>query len=99
MSVQKSSAELEKMHRACSIVVQTLQVLAERVAPGVTTGDLDRIARERIEAAGARPAFLGYLDYPATLCASINEEVVHGIPGDRALEEGQALRRRWALRR
>jgi methionyl aminopeptidase len=91
VSVQKSWAELEKMHRACSLVVETLHVLAERVAPGVTTAELDRIARERIEAAGAKPAFLGYLDYPATLCASINEEVVHGIPRDRALEEGDII--------
>lgn len=95
MSVQKSFAELEKMHRACSIVVDTLAALAEAIKPGIRTRDLDRIARERIEKAGARPAFLGYqvrgLVYPATLCVAVNDEVVHGIPGERRLEEGDII--------
>jgi methionyl aminopeptidase len=59
--------------------------------PGVTTRELDRIAHARIVAAGARPAFLGYRGYPATLCASVNEEVVHGIPGPRKLREGDVV--------
>jgi len=59
--------------------------------PGVTTKDLDRIAHDRIVGAGARPAFLGYRNYPATLCISINEEVVHGIPGPRKLREGDIV--------
>ena len=59
--------------------------------PGVTTKELDRIARERIEKAGAKPAFLGYRGYPATLCISVNEEVVHGIPGDRKLKDGDIV--------
>ena len=91
MSVQKSWTELETMHRACSIVVETLGVLAESAVPGITTRDMDRIARERIRKAGARPAFLGYRGYPATLCISVNEEVVHGIPGDRRLREGDIV--------
>jgi methionyl aminopeptidase len=95
VSVQKSFAELEKMHRACSIVVETLAALAEAVKPGVRTKELDRIARERIEKAGAKPAFLGYkvrgLVYPATLCVAVNDEVVHGIPGERRLEEGDII--------
>jgi len=91
VSVQKSWPELEKMHRACSIVVETLGVLAEAAQPGVTTKELDHIARERIEKAGARPAFLGYRDYPATLCISVNDEVVHGIPGRRSLREGDIV--------
>lgn len=91
MSVQKSWPELQKMHRACTIVADTLQALAEAVQPGLTTRDLDRIARDRIESAGARPAFLGYRGYPATLCVSINEEVVHGIPGPRRLQEGDIV--------
>jgi len=91
MSVQKSRSELEKMHRACSIVVETLQALAEAAVPGVKTRDMDKIARERIEKAGAKPAFLGYRGYPATLCISVNDEVVHGIPGDRRLEEGDIV--------
>ena len=91
MSVQKSWAELQKMHRACRIVVETLGALAEAAAPGVSTRELDRIARERIEREGARPAFLGYRGYPATLCISVNDEVVHGIPGERRLEEGDIV--------
>src|SRR6185295_9629046 len=59
--------------------------------PGVATKELDRIAREHITKAGAKPAFLGYRGYPATLCISINEEVVHGIPGDRRLKDGDVV--------
>jgi methionyl aminopeptidase len=91
MTVSKSWAELQKMHRACSIVVGTLAELAAAAAPGVTTRELDRIAEDRIRRAGARPAFLGYRGYPATLCASINDEVVHGIPGDRRLRDGDIV--------
>jgi methionyl aminopeptidase len=91
VSVQKSWPELQKMHRACTIVVETLQRLAAAARPGVTTREMDRIAREAIEQAGARPAFLGYRGYPATLCISVNEEVVHGIPGPRRLEEGDIV--------
>ncbi len=91
MSVQKSWPELQKMHRACTIVVDTLRVLAEAAQPGVTTREMDRIARDCIEKAGARPAFLGYRGYPATLCISVNEEVVHGIPGPRRLQEGDIV--------
>lgn len=91
MSVQKSWDEMQKMHRACSIVVDTLGALAQAAVPGVRTKDLDRIARECIQKAGARPAFLGYRGYPATLCISVNEEVVHGIPGDRKLKDGDLV--------
>jgi methionyl aminopeptidase len=91
VTVQKSWAELQKMARACRIVVDTLERLEAAAVPGTTTADLDRIARETIERAGARPAFLGYRGFPATLCASINEEVVHGIPGPRKLREGDII--------
>jgi methionyl aminopeptidase len=91
VSVQKSWNELQKMHRACRIVVDTLETLAQAAVPGVTTRELDRIAKERIVKEGARPAFLGYRGYPATLCISINEEVVHGIPGSRKLREGDLV--------
>jgi len=79
------------MARACRIVVETLDVLERAAVPGVTTKEMDRIARECIERAGARPAFLGYRGYPATLCISVNEEVVHGIPGPRKLKEGDVV--------
>src|SRR4030095_13913459 len=91
VSVTKSWSELQKMHRACRIVVETLEELAQAAAPGVHTRDLDRVARERIEREGARPAFLGYRGYPATLCISVNEQVVHGIPGSRKLQEGDIV--------
>lgn len=91
MSVQKSWAELQKMHRACTIVVDTLGVLAAAAQPGVTTKELDKIAHDEIRKAGAKPAFLGYRGYPATLCISVNEEVVHGIPGSRKLKPGDIV--------
>ena len=87
----KSQAELMKMHRACTIVVETLGRLAEAAVPGVSTKELDAIARESIVKAGAKPAFLGYRGYPATLCISVNEEVVHGIPGKRKLKDGDIV--------
>lgn len=79
------------MARAARIVIDTLDTLEAAAVPGATTGDLDRIARESIEKAGARSAFLGYRGFPATLCASVNEEVVHGIPGSRKLREGDIV--------
>lgn len=91
MSVQKSWSELQRMARACRIVVDALDALEEAAAPGTTTKELDRIARERIVKAGARPAFLGYRGYPASLCVAVNEEVVHGIPGSRKLREGDIV--------
>ncbi len=91
MSVQKSWSELQTMARACRIVVDALDALEAAAVPGVTTKEMDRVAREHIEGAGARPAFLGYRGYPATLCISVNEEVVHGIPGPRRLREGDIV--------
>jgi methionyl aminopeptidase len=91
MSVQKSWAEMQKMHRACQIVVDTLEVLAKAAQPGVTTRELDRIAREQIEKLGAKPAFLGYRGFPATLCISVNDEVIHGIPGPRRVKDGDIV--------
>lgn len=92
MSVQKSWAELQKMHRACTLVVETLDLLEQAAVPGVSTKELDRIAHDNFKKHGARPAFLGYRDYPATLCVSINEEVVHGIPSEkRKLKEGDIV--------
>jgi len=91
VTTRKSWPELQKMHRACTIVVETLQALEEAAVPGVTTKELDRIAADRIARAGAKPAFLGYRKYPATLCISVNDEVVHGIPGKRRLAEGDIV--------
>jgi methionyl aminopeptidase len=91
VSVQKSWAELQKMHRACRIVADALDALASAAVAGVKTKELDKLARQTIERAGARPAFLGYRGYPASLCISVNDEVVHGIPGERKLREGDIV--------
>jgi methionyl aminopeptidase len=87
----KSWSELNTMARANRVVVDALDAREAAAVPGITTLEMDRIAREVIEKAGARPAFLGYRDYPATLCISVNEEVVHGIPGPRKLREGDIV--------
>ena len=92
MIVCRSAAELEKMRAAGRLVGEVLTELTARVAPGVTTAVLDEIAEEMIRDAGAIPAFKGYHGYPATICASINEEVIHGIPsGRRILNEGDVV--------
>lgn len=87
----KSDGEISGIRESARILSETLRVVAGSVEPGITTAELDRVARARIEALGARPAFLGYLDYPATLCISINEEVIHGIPGRRRLADGDIV--------
>jgi methionyl aminopeptidase len=89
--VCKSPSELEKMREANALVAQVLWELANLVAPGVTTAELDAAAEKAVRAAGAEPAFKGYRGYPATLCASINEQVVHGIPSKRELASGDIV--------
>ena len=80
------------MSRAGRLVGEVLAALAARVRPGVSTAELDELAEERIVAAGATPAFKGYHGYPASICASVNEEVIHGIPsGRRLLQEGDII--------
>ena len=80
------------MKEAGRLVGEVLMALAAQVAPGVSTGDLDHLAEQRIRAAGASPAFKGYHGYPAAICASINDEVIHGIPsGRRLLQEGDII--------
>ena len=91
MSVQKSWGELQTMARACKIVVDTLGLLETAAQPGVTTKELDKLAHDAIVKAGAKPAFLGYRGYPATLCISVNEEIVHGIPGPKRLKDGDIV--------
>lgn len=92
----KSAAEIKKMRQAGRIVAEVLERMRERVAPGVTTGELNRLAEEVIERNGARPSFKGYPPgsahpFPASICASVNEELVHGIPGPRVLREGDIV--------
>jgi methionyl aminopeptidase len=87
----KSASELERMREAGVLLRAVFNQFGPLVAPGVTTAELDQAARRLIEDAGARPAFLGYHGYPATLCTSVNEEVVHGIPSRRRLVRGDIV--------
>ena len=91
MIVCKSPTEIEKMRAANQLVAQVLEELAAMVAPGVSTADLDATAERRVRAAGAEPAFKGYRGYPATLCASVNQQVVHGIPNRTPLKSGDIV--------
>ncbi len=91
MIVCKSPREIEQMRRANVLVADVLAELTDLVRPGVTTAELDAAAERLVRAAGAEPAFKGYRGYPATLCASVNEEVVHGIPANRALAAGDII--------
>ena len=79
----KSKKEIELMRQAGRIVGQVLEKLALLVEPGITTGQLDRQSKNLIRKNGGEPAFLGYRGFPASICASVNEEVVHGIPSLR----------------
>jgi methionyl aminopeptidase len=87
-AVLKTPGEIELMDRANQIVHQVLDEVGARIAPGVTTKELDRLAERVIRDAGGVPAFLNYRGYPATLCISVNDVIVHGIPGDLPLKEG-----------
>ncbi len=80
------------MRKAGEIVGKTLALLKASVEPGMTTRDLDRIAFKEITRSGASPTFKGYRGFPATICASVNEEIVHGIPGRRKLQEGDIIK-------
>jgi len=92
MIIYKSREEIETMDRCNRIVAQILAALARQVAPGVTTADLDRLAEQMCRDAAVRPAFKGYRGYPAVLCASVNEEVVHGIPSaKKVLRQGDII--------
>ena len=87
----KTPDQIRRMRRAGLVVGETLAMLREQVRAGMTTGDLDRIAEEHIRGAGATPSFLGYHGFTGTLCVSVNDEVVHGIPGSRELREGDLV--------
>jgi methionyl aminopeptidase len=87
----KSRADIAKMRRAGLLVGQTLEVLQAAVKPGVTTTDLDELAEATIRAGGGVPSFKGYHGFPATICASVNDQIVHGIPAGRTLHEGDVI--------
>jgi methionyl aminopeptidase len=89
--ILKSPQEIEKMRRANRVVAEILQEVKAAARPGVKTRELDELAVGLLEKRGARSAFKGYSGYPAVLCTSVNEEVVHGIPSDRVLKDGDIL--------
>ncbi|HJZ61745.1 MAG TPA: type I methionyl aminopeptidase [Miltoncostaeaceae bacterium] len=89
--VPKTPGEVEAMAAAGAALAECLDIVAAEVRPGVTTGELDRIAEDAIRARGATPAFKGYHGFPGSICPSVNTEVVHAIPGPYALEEGDIL--------
>ena len=91
MIVCKSAAELEYMREAGRIVAETHRLLKQAIKPGVTTAELDKLAEEYIRSQGAVPSFKGYNQFPASICASVNDELVHGIPGPRVLNEGDII--------
>lgn len=87
----KTDLQIQKMRDAGKIVAETLAKVEEAVRPGISTKELDRIAEDYILGCNAKPSFKGYCGFPASICASINEEVIHGIPGDRVLVEGDII--------
>jgi methionyl aminopeptidase len=91
MIILKTPEEIEVMAKASKLVAETLEALKREVRAGVTTDDLDVIANQFIRSRGGVPAFKGYRNYPKTLCASVNEQVVHGIPSKRVLKDGDII--------
>ena len=91
MTIIKSSEEIALMRKAGKVVAVVLQKLKEEIKPGIKTGQLDVIAEKELKKWGAKASFKGYRGFPASLCVSVNEEIVHGIPGERVLEEGDIV--------
>ena len=91
MVTLKTSKELAKMRKAGAIAAQALQAGGAAIRPGVTTGEVDRAIKRFIVSKGAKPSFLGYGGFPGSACISVNEEVIHGIPGKRILREGDIV--------
>lgn len=87
----KSATELEKIAASCRIVARALELAGRIVRPGITTMEVDRQIKDMIESEGAVPSFLGYRGYPASTCISIDEVIVHGIPGDREIKDGDLV--------
>ena len=91
MIIKKSPAEIDQMAAAGEILVRTMDLLAGKIRPGVTTAELDKAAEKFIRSQGATPAFKGYRGFPGSICASPNDMVVHGIPGKFKLSRGDIL--------
>ena len=91
MVYTRSNREIDLISKSCQIVADTLEMLSEFIAPGMSVLDLDKKAENYIISCGARPAFKGYMGFPSTLCISIDDAVVHGIPNREVLKEGQIV--------
>ena len=89
--MRRSPEEIDKMRRAGKVVAEMLSETRQAIKPGITTRDLDRVAREVLERRGARSNFLNYHGFPAVICTSPNNMIVHGIPGDYVLEDGDII--------
>lgn len=87
----KTPEELRRMRAACRLAAQVIEAVAAAVRPGVTTGELDALAERMIAAGGGRPAFKGYRGFPCSTCISVNEELIHGIPGPRVIKPGDLV--------
>jgi methionyl aminopeptidase len=92
MIIVKNRAEIATMRRAGEVVAAAIAATRDAVRPGATTADLDAVAAKVIEGRGAKPSFLGYRGFPKTICTSVNDEIVHGIPGGRVLNEGDLVK-------
>ena len=92
MIIVKNRAEIATMRRAGEVVAAAIAAARSALKPGMTTAELDAVAAREIESRGADPSFLGYRGFPKTICTSVNDEIVHGIPGNRALREGDLVK-------
>ncbi|MBI4686100.1 MAG: type I methionyl aminopeptidase [Nitrospirae bacterium] len=91
MIILKTQEEIKKMAKACRIVAETLEEIRSFMRPGITTKDIERFSEDKIKAHGGAPAFKGYRGYPASICASVNNQVIHGIPSPMMLREGDII--------
>jgi len=91
MIILKSPEEIEKLTKSCQIVAETLEYLRSKIKPGITTREIELLAETFIKERDAVPAFKGYRGFPGSICASVNEEVIHGIPSDRMLLKGDVI--------
>ncbi|MEM5947890.1 type I methionyl aminopeptidase [Spirochaetia bacterium 38H-sp] len=87
----KNKTQLEGIRQSCKMLSSVMATLRGAVAPGISTAELDELARREIASLGGKPAFLGYMDFPAAICSSVNEVVIHGIPNDKPLKEGDIV--------
>lgn len=91
MIIHKSEREIALMHEAGKVVAEALEEIEKVIRPGVTTLELNQLVEDIMQKRGARPAFKGYRGFPASICTSINSEVVHGIPGLKTLSDGDII--------